>query len=95
MGSRGLIRKILAISGVGKVGEKVSKVPMILIPHSFSIYENLDFCIIKGFESDPEVLAAHPHPEDGFAGMGLPLAAIWLMGKVQSLKFAIQDWVYG
>lgn len=142
---------------------------------------------IKGFESDLEVLAAHPHPEDGFAGMeirgdlltdkenagaalldackevktsdpvqigsyrgyaisvefsawkqeytlllkgqmthratllgvavlityspqngvillvmaflispmGLPLAAIWLMGKVQSLKFAIQDWVYG
>ena len=27
--------------------------------------------------------------------MGLPLAAIWLLGKVQSLKFAIQDWVYG
>ena len=27
--------------------------------------------------------------------MGLPLAAIWLMGKVQSLKIAIQDWVYG
>ena len=27
--------------------------------------------------------------------MGLPLAAIWLMGKVQSLKFAIQDWIYG
>ena len=27
--------------------------------------------------------------------MGLPLAAIWLMGKVQSLKLAIQDWVYG
>ena len=26
---------------------------------------------------------------------GLPLAAIWLLGKVQSLKFAIQDWVYG
>ena len=26
--------------------------------------------------------------------MGLPLAAIWLLGKVQSLKFAIQDWVY-
>lgn len=25
--------------------------------------------------------------------MGLPLAAIWLLGKVQSLKFAIQDWV--
>ena len=24
---------------------------------------------IKGFESDMEVLAAHPHPEDGFAGM--------------------------
>ena len=27
--------------------------------------------------------------------MGLPLAAIWLLGKVQSLKCAIQDWVYG
>ena len=26
--------------------------------------------------------------------MGLPLVAIWLLGKVQSLKFAIQDWVY-
>ena len=24
---------------------------------------------IKGFESDLDVLAAHPHPEDGFAGM--------------------------
>ena len=24
---------------------------------------------IIGFESDLEVLAAHPHPEDGFAGM--------------------------
>ena len=27
--------------------------------------------------------------------MGLPLAAIWLLGKVQNFKFAIQDWVYG
>ena len=27
--------------------------------------------------------------------MGLPLATIWLLGKVQSLKFAIQDWMYG
>ena len=27
--------------------------------------------------------------------MGQPLAAIWLLGKVQSLKFAIQDWMYG
>ena len=26
---------------------------------------------------------------------GLPLAAIWLLGKVQDLKFAIQDWAYG
>ena len=25
--------------------------------------------------------------------MGIPLAAIWLLGKVQDLKFAIQDWV--
>ena len=27
--------------------------------------------------------------------MGLPLVAIWLLGKVQSLKYAIQDRVYG
>ena len=27
--------------------------------------------------------------------MGLSLAAIWLLGKVQSLKFAIQELVYG
>ena len=26
---------------------------------------------------------------------GLPLAAIWLLGKVQDLKFSIQDSVYG
>ena len=26
---------------------------------------------------------------------GLPKLAFWLLGKVQSLKFAIQDWVYG
>ena len=26
--------------------------------------------------------------------MGLPLAAIWLLGKVQDLKYAIQDRVY-
>ena len=60
MGSRGLIRKILAISGVGKVGEKVSKVPMILIPHSFSIYENLDFS---------EWYAGHYHVESNECGI--------------------------
>lgn len=27
--------------------------------------------------------------------MGLPLAAIWLLGKVQDLKYAIQNKVYG
>ena len=27
--------------------------------------------------------------------MWLPLAAIWLLGKVQDLKYAIQDRVYG
>ena len=25
----------------------------------------------------------------------VPVAAIWLLGKVQDLKFAIQDWMYG
>ena len=43
-------------------------------------------------------------PQNGFilllmafliSPMGLPLAAIWLLGKVQNLKFAIQDWMYG
>ena len=27
--------------------------------------------------------------------MGLPLAAIWLLSKVQDLKYIIQDRVYG
>ena len=27
--------------------------------------------------------------------MGLPLAAIWLLGKVRDLKYTIQDRVYG
>ena len=26
---------------------------------------------------------------------GLPMAAIWLLGKVQDLKFAIKDTIYG
>lgn len=30
-----------------------------------------------------------------FSPYGLPLAAIWLLGKVQDLKFAIQDLVDG
>ena len=31
----------------------------------------------------------------GLLAYGLPLAAIWLLGKVQDLKFAIQDLIYG
>ena len=27
--------------------------------------------------------------------MGLPMAAVWLVGKVQDLRYAIQDAVYG
>ena len=43
-------------------------------------------------------------PQNGFilllmafliSPMGLSLAAIWLLGKVQDLKYAIQDWMYG
>ena len=43
-------------------------------------------------------------PQNGFilllrafliSPMGLPLAAIWLLGKVQDVKYAIQDWMYG
>ena len=26
---------------------------------------------------------------------GLPMAAFWLLGKIQDLKYTIQDWVYG
>ena len=36
--------------------------------HRYSV-NNTMLIYIKGFESDLEVLAAHPHPEDGFAGM--------------------------
>ena len=32
---------------------------------------------------------------DVYKRQGLPMAAIWLLGKVQDLKFAIQDLVYG
>lgn len=27
--------------------------------------------------------------------MGLPMAAAWLLGKIQDLRYAIQDWIYG
>ena len=27
--------------------------------------------------------------------MGPPLVVIWLLGKVQDVKYAIQDWMYG
>ena len=27
--------------------------------------------------------------------LGLPMAAVWLVGKVQDLRYAIQDAVYG
>lgn len=27
--------------------------------------------------------------------MGLPMAAAWLLGKVQDLRYFIQDWIYG
>lgn len=27
--------------------------------------------------------------------MGLPMAAVWLLGKIQDLRYAIQDRVYG
>ncbi len=26
---------------------------------------------------------------------GIPMAAAWLIGKIQDLRYAIQDWVYG
>lgn len=29
------------------------------------------------------------------SSFGLPMAAFWLLGKLQGLKFAIWDWVYG
>ena len=27
--------------------------------------------------------------------MGLPMAAAWLLGKLQALRYTIQDWIYG
>ena len=26
--------------------------------------------------------------------VGIPMAAAWLLGKVQAVRYAIQDWVY-
>lgn len=27
--------------------------------------------------------------------VGLPMAAAWFLGKIQDLRYAIQDWIYG
>ena len=27
--------------------------------------------------------------------IGLPMAAAWLLGKLQALRYTIQDWIYG
>ena len=34
-------------------------------------------------------------PQNGVIPLGLPMAAVWLVGKVQDLRYAIQDAVYG
>ena len=26
--------------------------------------------------------------------VGIPMAAVWVLGKVQAVRYAIQDWVY-
>ena len=57
--------------------------------------ENINF----GWFSSGKLVAPKEDNIQGIAflisPMGLPLAAIWLLGKVQDLKFAIQDWMYG
>lgn len=30
-----------------------------------------------------------------FSPLGLPMAAAWLLGKVQGLRYWMQDWIYG
>ena len=57
-----------------------------------------DHCVVRCCSADYIFSAEWSYSVvDGFliSQMGLPLAAIWLLGKVQDLKFAIQDWMYG
>ena len=65
----------------------------IALQNEFSLEENIALAVLITYS-----------PQNGFilllmailiSPMGLPLAAIWLLGKVQDLKFAIQDWMYG
>ena len=41
------------------------------------------------FGRDPLDFSANVSP------LGLPMAAVWLVGKVQDLRYVIQDAVYG
>ena len=65
----------------------------IALQNEFSLEENIALAVLITYS-----------PQNGFilllmafliSPMGLPLAAIWLLGKVQDLKYAIQDWMYG
>ena len=57
---------------------------------------------IKGFEADLETLAAHPHPEDGFAGMEIrgdvltdkENAGAALLDACKEVKMCIRDSPY-
>ena len=65
----------------------------IALQNEFSLEENIALAVLITYS-----------PQNGFilllmafliSPMGLPLAAIWLLGKVQDLKYAIQDWMDG
>lgn len=81
---------------------KIAVAPVILVLTVF-IWLCVGLVYISGLVLGVAVLITYS-PQNGIIRMilaflispfGLPKAAIWMLGKVQDLKYAIQDKVYG
>ena len=81
---------------------KIAVAPVILVLTVF-IWLCVGLVYISGLVLGVAVLITYS-PQNGIILMilaflispfGLPKAAIWMLGKVQDLKYAIQDKVYG
>ena len=75
----GLISMVVALLGVAVLITYSPQNGIILLVMAFLIRNGI-ILLVMAFLISP---------------YGLPMAAFWLLGKVQDLKFAIQDLVYG